>query len=210
MRFNTPRPSDRIAAVMGTVLGAFFGVFGGLAILIAGVAGLVFWSQFSNPETPEEITQLYARYFQSETPSGLIPIRGAQAIKGQAFFVFADTKDSRNQSVLLYMFYSRATAQQLRTQIESNLKTRGLREIESSEPRETTNLIWQIFDTDVPVTKSVFCEQVDGIEVEFVQYYGVFRERLRTLGLSVTVKQPHPVFDEQRVKELFNSFQSAY
>lgn len=207
MRFNTPRKADQIAAVTGTILGSFFGVFGSLVLMISSVAGLLLWNQFSRSDSPEEISQLYAEYFRSEIPRDLEPLEGSQAIKGQAVFMFADSTDADHQTVLLYLQYSRAAAQPLRPQIEANLRRARLSQITSSEPEEVTRLDWLIFDTEVPITKSVFVEQTEEGEVEFVQYSGIFKERLRTLGISITIKQPHPVYDEEQVKEIFNSFE---
>lgn len=207
MRFNTPRKSDQIAAVTGTILGSFFGVFGSLALVISSVAGLLLWNQFSRADSPEEISKLYAEYFRSEIPRDLKPLEGSQAIKGQAVFMFSDSSDADSQTVFLYLQYSRAAAQPLRPQIEGNLRRAKLSQMTFSEPQQVSRLDWQIFDTDVPVTKSVFVEQTEEGEVEFVQYFGLLKERLRTLGISITVKQPHLVYDEEQVKELFNSFE---
>jgi len=218
MRFNNPPVGDKIAAMLGTVLGGVFGIFGGLVALIAAIAPFIYWQHFANPETPEEIEVLYAQYFDSPFPDHLIPLRGAQVLDGQSFFTFADSTESDQQTAFLYLQYNSSAAQQFSVQFNNNLQRRILPGIKSARPSEETKLNWRISDVEVPITKAIFRsdellnpgEADNGAppdsEVLAVQYYGVVKDRRRVFGVSMTVRYPHPYFDEDRIQQLFNSF----
>ncbi len=232
MRFTKVRPRDRFAAAAGTVMGGCFGLFGGLfAIASAAIIGVTFYS-LEHAKEPSAIQAMFDRSLVAELPSELVPWKGISVLESMYYFDFVDIVDEGARTVRVRIVCHKGVFQQPGGQVNADLKSCRIGEIDYSTPFHAEKLKWTILDEPVEVTKLYYQNtnepgKVEGTDSEngladattlesrksaagtVVRYYGLIKQPQLLIGIAVVMQLPQPEMTEDRIRGLFSSVRPA-
>ena len=231
MRFTQPRPRDRFAALAGTAMGGCFGLAGGFIVFFSAAVIAATLYTMERAKGPEDVRQLYGQIFQNEMPTDLVAQGGLGVLRSQYFFEFCVRQNDEYPTMEIHLLHNKSAFQQTSAQMlsifRSNHKGYPLR----LKERNHEQLNWRFVDQDIDIMKIVF--EIGMVEIDsngkaannpptnspaslaldnqpdsantVLQYYGICKSSNTITGMSVLVKQPHPVYTEEKIRELFAS-----
>ncbi|MFT7630646.1 MAG: hypothetical protein ACI87E_001653 [Mariniblastus sp.] len=214
MRFVRPKRGDQVAAVTGTLLGAFFGIFGGfIAVCATLVIMLRVWG---NVETTDhlEVQQQAAEYFEFSSER-LEPARSSSVFFGlQVMFEYADQVEREEQNVLLSMAHMQTGPKMQESMMVDLLINRRLQRMPRERNMAVKLMNWKLDGQLADVKKATpyadSGKDTDDNRFDQICHYYAYREietgpKAGLKGISIVVDYANSDLTEADVKALFES-----
>lgn len=159
MRFVKPKRSDQAAAMVGTMLGGCFGIFGGFIGLCALIIALISFLTSSETKDAAQVVQQCSQYFDFESPE-VIPTK-AVAKASTHVFEFANKDKLEDRSVAIRLIFLQNALQPNDAIMHRLLKSMKINKMKLGKHLGSEFLDWKMNSNDIEIRKAIFDRRPD-------------------------------------------------
>jgi len=225
MRYVKAKSSDRVAAIVGTGLGSFFGLFiGMLAVLIGGFVWYTSWT-YEMVDDPAQVEALCEEYFAFDKPAGTIPVQAESVLRMQHVFDFSNSRDVKDRTLRIQLRYFTSNLKANKQNIASGLKSKSVNHRILGQVDLSEELNWDFMEfPDIRIQKTIYggqptkeneqlslSEEADSLiqPVETHQYFGLIRTEQGIYGVAVVFEPENYPMTESEVREIFSNVRAT-
>ena len=218
MRRQQPTRGEKNAGVIGTFLGAVFGVvLGGCLFAGGGLIAYGLWTLETSLD-PVRIKQMMAEVVHIDLPDGFEPRTGAKVLKSQTLLVFEDFEMHRPFTSTLRIIDMPTSLsynlQQLRTLLLSDSDFPYSLNLNKTD---SETLVWVVNEQPTEVVHETYSARLtaefeDLIDLnpntQFHRYHGVSTDKEGAVGICLVLEEPGRKKDPVNVRQLFESLKT--
>lgn len=211
MRFVRPERRDRAAAIIGTTLGGFFGIFVGFIAVCGLMLGLINYLTYEQSTDAAEVAERCGQYFEFSSPD-VVPTSASSTMYSQYLFDFADTPELENRKLVIRLAFIRAGLQPNDTVMTQQVRKKRCGKTSFGATHEEAKFTdWQFSGLPITVTKSVYSRSInpdteeETMEETHRHYWGYIESNRNFYGMSVVFEPDTHGFSDSDVKKIFAS-----
>ena len=202
-RYTRTRPRDRRAAIVGTIMGGLFGVFGSLCVFGIGGTVLAMFLSNVNASNFEQTSHILDGIVEVQLPDEIIDGRATKML-GASILRFGDEKEKNKGDVRFDIQYFPPSMAGSVTTLNGQLRDKELARA-SYRKLEEEQLQWQLCGKRIVVTKLVREETDDEKTSEVHHYYGYSSIESGVFAFAFLHRLPESGFDEARIRGFVES-----